>query len=423
VDAKGRLINQQPAWDRMQIAINKDTPTGPAVCKGIVKRRAITPTGNTTGLYDQNPLMNTMVYEVEFDDGDVVEYSANSIAENMLTQIDSEGFSVTMLAGIVDSKKDAAVAVSKEDGWVVTQRGKKKKRKTTQGWKLLVRWVDDSESWVPLKDLKASHPIEVAEFARARGIDEEPAFAWWVPYTLRKRDVIISAVKSRMNRVTHKYGVEMPYSVEQAYALDRKNGNTIWADAIGLEMTNVGIAFEVLESVKMTPVGWSKVTGHMVFDVKMDFTCKARWVLDGHRTPDVGGSTYAGVVSRESVRIALTYAALNGLQVCAADIRNAYLQAPSSQKDFIICGPEFGLENVGKRALIHRALYGGKAAGRDFRNHLRSCMCHLGYTPCLADPDVWMRPAKQPEGQPGKNPDVPVSHIWYENIGLSIERP
>jgi hypothetical protein len=103
-------------------------------------------------------------------------------------------------------------------------------------------------------------------------------------------------------------------------------------------------------------------------------------------------------VSRESFRIALTYAALNGLQVCAADIRNAYLQAPSSQKDFIICGPEFGLENAGKRALIHQALYGGKAAGHDFRNHLRSCMCHLGYTPCMADPDVWMRLAKQPDG-------------------------
>jgi hypothetical protein len=45
---------------------------------------------------------------------------------------------------------------------------------------------------------------------------------------------------------------------------------------------------------------------------------------------------YAGVVSRESVRIALTYAALNGLEVCAADIRNAYLQEPSSNKDYII---------------------------------------------------------------------------------------
>ena len=87
-----------------------------------------------------------------------------------------------------------------------------------------------------------------------------------------------------------------------------------------------------------------------------DFTRKARWVLDRHKCPDPEGSTYAGVVSRESVRIALTYAALNSLNVCAGDIRNAYLQAPSSCKDYVICGPEFGIENVGKAALIHRAL-------------------------------------------------------------------
>ena len=71
-------------------------------------------------------------------------------------------------------------------------------------------------------------------------------------------------------------------------------------------------------------------------------------MLDGHRTPDPVGSKYAGVVSRESVRITFTYAALNDLDVCMADIRNAYLQSPTSQKHYIICGPEFGLENVGK---------------------------------------------------------------------------
>jgi len=63
-----------------------------------------------------------------------------------------------------------------------------------------------------------------------------------------------------------------------------------------------------------------------------------------------------------------------------------------------VCGPEFGIENVGKIALIRRALYGGKAAGKDFRNHLRSCMCHLDFVSCLADPDVWMRPAKRSDG-------------------------
>ena len=76
-----------------------------------------------------------------------------------------------------------------------------------------------------------------------------------------------------------------------------------------------------------------------------------------------------------------------------AHIRNVYLQAPSSHKDFIYCGPEFGLENVGKPALIWRALYGDKTAGRDFRNHLRDCMQHMGFKSCPANPDVWMRPA------------------------------
>ncbi len=105
---------------------------------------------------------------------------------------------------------------------------------------------------------------------------------------------------------------------------------------MGQERTGVGIGCEVVEGRITAPKGWHKVSGHLVWDVKMEFTRKARWVLDGHKTADPTGSTYAGVVSRESVRIAFTYAALNGVDVFAADIRNAYLQAPSSQKDYFI---------------------------------------------------------------------------------------
>jgi hypothetical protein len=81
-------------------------------------------------------------------------------------------------------------------------------------------------------------------------------------------------------------------------------------------MHNVGIAFQVLlPDGQNEPIGWSKVTGHIIFDVKMDFARKAQWVLDGHKTSNLIGSTYAGVVSRESVPNALTYAALNDLDV------------------------------------------------------------------------------------------------------------
>ena len=116
------------------------------------------------------------------------------------------------------------------------------------------------------------------------------------------------------------------------------------------------------------------------------------------------------MVSRESVQIALTYAALNDLDVFAADIRNAYLQAPSSQKDYIICGSAFGVENIGQTALIHCALYGGKAAGRDFRNHLCPCMEFLNFTSCLTNPDVWMRPAIKSDG-----------NIYYKYVLLYVD--
>ena len=241
--------------------------------------------------------------------------------------------------------------------------------------------------------MKESNPIEDAEFVVAKGIDDEAAFCWWIPYILRKLDTVISAVKARVKRVTHKYGIEIPRTVEEAYKLDARNDNTFWHDAIDKEMSNLKVAFDIMDESAPLPPGWTRASGHMVFDVRMTLERKARWVKDGHKTPEPENSTYAGVVSRESVRIALTYAALNNLDVCACDIQNAYLQSPSSEKHYIICGPEFGLENVGKRAKIIRALYGGKSAGADYWRHVRSAMEEMGFMSCKADPDVWLRPS------------------------------
>ena len=163
-------------------------------------------------------------------------------------------------------------------------------------------------------------------------------------------------------------------------------------------MYNVGVTFEILAKGQPAPRGWHKVMGHLMWDVKMDFTHQARWVLDGHKTPEAEGPMHASVVSRESIRIVFLYAALNGRDISSADIHNAYLQVPSSRKDYIICGAEFGIENIGHVGLIHRALYGGKTAGKDFCNHLCSCMHYLKFLSCLADPDVWMWPAEKSDG-------------------------
>ena len=95
-------------------------------------------------------------------------------------------------------------------------------------------------------------------------------------------------------------------------------------------MTNVGIAFHLLEQGERATPGWNKASGHIIFDINMDFTRKARWVKDGHKTPDPTTSAYDIVVSRESVRISLPYAALMVLDVIAVDVQNVYLQTPYS---------------------------------------------------------------------------------------------
>lgn len=361
--------------------------------------------GKVIGQPHQNPVLNTLMYEVKFEDGTSQAYAANQIAENMWRSVNDEGYHQDTLESILDIRfqKNAV-----KDGFVYDRNGQRRLRKTTRGvdLKVAIRMGEDSplgkatkvvEQWVPLKDMKASYPVEVAEYAVAHKLDKLPAFAWWVNYTLKKRDSIIASTKARIERKTHKYGIEIPRSVSHAIELDTRNGNTLWQDAYKKEMKNVGVAFDILPLGDKAPVGWTKATVHLVWDIKMCFTRKCRLVKDGHKTADSVGSNYSGVVSRDSVRIAFTYAALNDLNVCACDIRNAFIQAPSSEKHYIICGPEFG-DRAGCVALIRRALYGGKMSGRDYWLHLRSCMEFLGFESCKADPDIWMRRSKRSDG-------------------------
>lgn len=353
--------------------------------------------GNHMGKHDSNPILNTTVYDVMFPDDSVQQYAANTIAENIYSQVDVDGHRFQLMDHIMDHRTDGTV-VSKEDAHFVDTKGKKQRRLTTKGHFFRIAWRDGTDSWVPLKELKETNPVDVAEFVTSKGIQDEPAFAWWVPYTLKKRDRIIAAVKARTKKKTHMYGVEIPSTVKEAYELDIQNGNDLWRKLIEKEMKNVMVAFEIMEDDDQLEPGRKPVECYMVFVCKMDFTRKARFVANGSKTPDLDTSGYAGVVSRETVRIALTYAALNGLDIMTADIQNAYLQAPTTECYYTNCGPEFGIENEGKRAKIVRALYGTKSAGRDFRNHLRDCMTMLGYESCLADPDLWMREAVDQDG-------------------------
>jgi hypothetical protein len=128
-----------------------------------------------------------------------------------------------------------------------------------------------------------------------------------------------------------------------------------------------------------------------------NFRRKAGFVADGHktRTPEV--MTYLLVVSRGSVRIDLTIAALNDLDIMACDIQNAYLPADCREKCWTAAGPEFGSE-AGLPMIIKKALYGLNSSGAAFRAHLAEALDAMDYKPSYADPDVWLRPAVKPDG-------------------------
>ena len=187
-------------------------------------------------------------------------------------------------------------------------------------------------SWERLTDVKESNPIKVAEYAVAQGIDHEPAFTWWVPHTLKKRNRIIVAINMRYHKTTHKFGLRVPKNVAECEAINKENGNTLWMDTVRKEMEAVHIVFKIIGEDEPLP-GYQEIPCHLIFTIKMeDFRRKARYIAGGHRTEVPATLTYASVVSRDTVRIALTLAALNRLEVKTSDIQNAYLTAPCAEK-------------------------------------------------------------------------------------------
>ena len=365
-------------------------PRGGEQVQATIQRRVKDEMGRPVGKRHSNPVLDTRLYEVSFPDGSTDVYTTNIIAENLFSQVDEFGRTTLALSEIIGHRSNEKAVKATDPGYLDGT-----KKHTTAGWEIECEYRDGSTSWIPLKDAKEAFMVEVAEYAIANGLDKEPAFAWWARYALRKRDRIIKKVRSRYHRRTHKYGIEFPHSVEEALDIDRRTGTDFWRKAIEKEMRNVMVAFEFRDD-NVVPIGYKEITCHLVFDIKSDLTRKARMVADGHLTDPPKDSTYSSVVSRDSVRLAFMLAGLNDLDVMAADIQNAYLNAPTGERCWAKAGPEFGKENAGRPVLIVRALYGLKSSAKSWRDHISQTLRDAGYISCLADSDVWMKPVTRP---------------------------
>jgi hypothetical protein len=89
-------------------------------------------------------------------------------------------------------------------------------------------------------------------------------------------------------------------------------------------------------------IGYQEVQCHVIFNVKMDFTYRARFVAGGHTTDTPGSITYLRVVSCNNLQLAFLIVGLNDLDVLAGDVANTYLNAKCREKIWFKGGIKIG---------------------------------------------------------------------------------
>ena len=88
------------------------------------------------------------------------EITANIIAENIISYVESEGHHYQVLTGVNDHKIDNS-AVTNVDDFIKYRNGNLQQKRTNIIWKLLVEWKDVSVDWVLLNNLKKYSLVEL----------------------------------------------------------------------------------------------------------------------------------------------------------------------------------------------------------------------------------------------------------------------
>ena len=199
-----------------------------------------------------------------------------------------------------------------------------------------------------MEHLNGWQPVEVAEYtvghsgshdsggASVQAVDQD---------VLRKRNRIISKLRSRYCKTAHKIGIWVPESVDDKLRIDLEHENDFWAAAIKKEMDKVKVAWRLYDThgpdeVRIGKasdlIGYRDIKCHMIFDMEMDYTRKARFVAGGHSTDAPSLVTYSRVVSEASVRLAVLIAAHTNVHILACDVTNTSLNAQCCEEIFFL---------------------------------------------------------------------------------------
>ena len=243
--------------------------------------------------------------------------------------------------------------------------------------------------------LMLQHPDMVADYAMTKKLTSKPDFEWVKDYVATQGDIKanIIAMNSRAAK-KFKFGVEIPNNTKHGIILDKLNGDNLWKEATDKELKSLNEHKTFREFTEHDDMSeYKRVPYHIVYDCKFDLRRKARLVVQGNRADPPKEDIYSGVVGMDSVRLAFEIAAMNGLQVCAADISTAFLYGKAREKVYILAGKEFG-DLEGKPLIVDKSCYGLRTSAASFHAHCSEKIRKMGFTPSKMDPDLYIRKAK-----------------------------
>jgi Reverse transcriptase (RNA-dependent DNA polymerase) len=250
---------------------------------------------------------------------------------------------------------------------------------------VLIEWENGEITSEPLKIIAADDPVTCAIYARENDLLDKPGSKRFKPLPSEKRSSLAWSIRLSSGHTILHLVTNMVL---------KSNSNTLWGDATVLELTQIDEYTTFIDKGHHTkvkaPIGCKKIRVHLIYDVKHDGRHIARLVADDHLTDIPLESVYSGVVSLRGFRIVLFLAELNHLELWSTDIGNAYLEAYTSEKVYIIAGPEFG-EREGHILIIRKALYRLRSSGARLHCRFADCIREIGFFPCKPEPDIWMR--------------------------------
>ena len=152
-----------------------------------VKNKLKDSNGRQIGVANDNPILDSRMYEVEYRYGYVAAMAANAIAGNLFAQVDQEGNTCVLIESIINTRTNG-IQTLQQDAFVITKIGTKQRKNTIKGWGVCIQWKDGITTWNKLKDIKDSYPVQMAEYAVDNIMSEDPSFVWWTKHMLNKRD-------------------------------------------------------------------------------------------------------------------------------------------------------------------------------------------------------------------------------------------